>query len=264
MDTLFSFKYMRLIAATLGVSLILFLFASIGLLSSIIDRGENDNVSTIDVEGYAEKMLTPDIASFSFSVTTESKDMSTAQNESAKKVNSIISFFKQEGKVAENDIKTSNYNLYPRYEYRRLDCKDEIYCDNTRVLMGYVVTQTITVKVRDIDKAGELLAAAGERGATNISGLSFTTDDNEKVKEELILQATADARRKAQNLAKELGVKLGKIVSFHTNGDNIIPFRRENVAVMGLQKSADIAVSPEVPVGENKITAQVTISYKID
>ncbi len=198
MDTLFSYRYMRIIVATLGGMIILTLGVYVAQLFNIISS--ESTYATIDVQGVAEVTAVPDIGKFNFTVEAEAADVAQAQEESGKKMNDIMAYLKSEGGIDEKDIKTTGYNAYPRYEYRRENC---VFgnCENKRELVGYVVTQNVRVKVRDTEKAGELIGGVGARGATNMSGLSFEVDDLEALKEKARLEATADAKEKAKRLA---------------------------------------------------------------
>ncbi len=261
MDTLFSYRYMRLIVAALGVSLILTLAAlSAGALNIL--SLNNSTQATITVTGEAKRSVLPDVGVFQFTVEAQAEDVAAAQRISGEKINDIMSFLKGEGGVQENDIKTTGYNAYPRYEYVRTDCAPNFGCESKRQLVGYVVTQNVQVKVRDMKKAGELLAGVGSRGATNLSGLSFELEDPEALQEEVRLEAIASAKAKAKRLAKELGVRLGKIERFSegANGVPVVPMGRSAAAEIAL---AEEMVVPDISVGEDSVTAQVTIVYRI-
>lgn len=265
MDTLFSYQYMRVIVATLGVMLIVAVAAMAAHSLNLISY--EPSYTTINVEGVAEIAAVPDVGSFRFTVEAEAADVAAAQEESTEKINNIMSYLKSEGEVAEKDIKTTGYNAYPRYEYRRENCLAEFGCESERVLVGYVVTQNVEIKVRDTQKAGALIGGVGSRGATNMSSLSFEVDDVEAIKEEARLQATADAKEKAERLAQELEVRLGDVVSFN-DGGGAPPMPYESRAVMmdtaGLGGAMEEkAASPDISVGENTITARVTITYQI-
>lgn len=267
METLFSFKYMRAIIATLGVLLSILVALTVAQRMNLFDF--QPSYATINVEGVAEVTAVPDVGVFSFSVEAENMEVSVAQEESGEKINDIMAYLKEEAGVEEKDIKTTGYNTYPRYEWEQRLCIQGD-CDNERVLKGYVVTQSVTVKVRETDKAGELIAGVGSRGATNVSGLNFEVDDLEGKKEEARLLAIADAKEKAKRLAKELDVRLGDIISFNdNNGGYPTPMFAETRAVamdMAYGVGGDVeekSFAPQISVGEDEITARVTITYKI-
>ena len=116
-------------------------------------------------------------------------------------------------------------------------------------------------KIRETKKSGEILALAGNHGATNISGLSFTIDDEEGLRMEARRKAIADAESKSKILAKDLGVQIVKIVYFQESGRPVY-YRDFALAKEGI--GGDVISSPEIPTGENTITSSVTITYAID
>lgn len=216
--------------------------------------------SVISVSGKGEVVRVPDIAGFNFSVTEESLVVKTAQDEAAQKTNAILAYLKAQG-VAEKDIKTSGYNIYPRYEYGTAPSLYPYPPQGKQKLAAYVVTQSITVKVRNLENAGKLLAGIGEIGATDISGLSFDFDKRDELVKEARDKAIMEARGEAAKLAKALGVRLVKIVSYNEGGGYPIYFGKAEAAYgMGGEVSAP---PPQIPVGEDKIVSQVTISYEI-
>jgi len=254
---------MRAIIATLGVLLIILIGSQVAQTLGL--KNPEYQRASINVEGVAEVTAVPDIGLFSFAVEAEADDVATAQAESGEKINAIMEYLKGDGAVEETDIKTTGYNAYPRYDWVTPQLCLTGRCDQERELQGYVVTQQVSVKVRETDKAGELIGGVGALGATNLSGLSFEVDDIEGKKEEARLLAIADAKEKAKHLAGELGVRLGNIVSFNDSGDHNPVMYAETRAVamdMAMEESAP-AFAPEIAVGEDEITARVTITYEI-
>lgn len=219
--------------------------------------------NVIAVSGEGEVFAVPDVATFSFSVIEEDANASLAQEMAAKKINQVLSFIERSG-VEERDIKTTSFNLYPRYEFRREPCVG-FNCppSGERVLVGFEVNQSVEVKVRDTERAGEIIAGIGELGISNISGLSFTIDDEEILKAEARSLAIEDAKEKAEILAKDLDVSLVRIVSFN-EFDQPVFSQRFDVAesAFGIG-GAELPVAPELPLGENKIVSRVSITYEI-
>jgi uncharacterized protein len=217
--------------------------------------------NTITISGEGEVFAVPDIAEFSFSVVEERKVVKDAQDAAAEKINAIIAYLKDNG-IEEKDIKTTNYSVYPRYEFEREACPLGFNCPpGKQVLKGFEVNQSISVKVRDTEKAGEILSGIGERGVSNVSGLDFTIDDEDELLRQARKEAIDKAREKAKELAGDLGVRLVRVVSFSESGGQPF-FSRLDFAVesVGIGKTAP---APEIPVGENKITSVVSITYEI-
>lgn len=221
--------------------------------------GDNTPSPTITVSGKGEVYVKPDIATISFGVTAESLDISKAQTQSAEKINAIIAALKKLG-IDEKDIKTTNYNMYPRYEYQKTSVMYP-YESGKQVLVGYVVTQGITVKVRDLSKSGVVLSSLGELGATDISGLSFEVDNDDAVKSAARAQAIADAKVNAEVMAKALGVRLVKITGFSEN--SYYPYAYKTAVMEQSVRDGAGNVAPEMPTGENLITSNVSVTYEI-
>lgn len=223
--------------------------------------------NTVSVNGTGEVYMVPDVASFSFSVVEEGKTVNEAQGKATTKMNSILSALKEMG-IEDKDVKTTGYNSYPKYDYKQTVCTMQYpnYCPpGKQVLTGYEVSQSITVKVRKTDEAGNALTKVGDLGASNISGLDFVVDDMDKAKAEAREKAVADAKLKAKALSKTLGVNLSKIVSFYESGDGVPPVMYAmDSKVMGAGMAENQAIAPQLPSGENKIAITVTVTYELE
>jgi uncharacterized protein YggE len=179
-------------------------------------------LSTIVVSGTGVAFATPDIATFSFSVSADAKAVADAQSAVNSKIDAVLASLKGLG-IDDKDIQTTNYNIYPKYTYAPTVCSQSYpsYCPPTKqVPDGFTATQTITVKVRKTENAGQALGLAGEKGATDISGLNFTVDDPNAVNNEARDKAVTEAKTKAEALAKSLGVRLGRVVDFADSMSN--------------------------------------------
>jgi len=215
--------------------------------------------NTINVSGKGEIVTVPDIANFSFSVTEEDKTVVVAQKKATDKTNRAIKFLKDSG-IDEKDIKTIGYNVYPKYEYKQVVCNQFGCPPANQTIKGYEVGQEIQVKIRQTDKAGAVLTGIGSLGVRNISGLNFTVDNEEELVKQARALAIKDARDNAKSLARDLGVRLGRVVSFNESGNFPIYFSRFGE---GAGKGGDLAIPPQIPSGENKIISNVNIVYEI-
>lgn len=252
-------KYVPLVGVTLALFLLVQSVSGLKQYSYIGGQGVPQNV--VSVSGQGEVFANPDVATFSFSVVETAKTVKEAQDSATKKIDSALAKVKSAG-IDDKDVKTTDYSVYPKYEYTNSLCTVNICPPSKQVLIGYEVSQSITVKVRKVDTAGQVLGSLGDTGVTNVSGLSFTIDNEDALNREARQKAIAEAKDKAEALAKDLGVRLVRIVSFSENGSNPpIPMM---YAKMGLG-GADSAVSsaPSVPTGQNKIVSNVSITYEI-
>lgn len=254
----------RTMAATaLGV-LALFLFAAtLAEVKGLRFIGSGvAATNTISVSGEGEVFAVPDIATYSVTVRETAKQVKDAQDAASKKGNDIIAYLKEQG-IDEKDIKTADYSVNPQYEYTQTECPAGGYCPpGKQILMGFEVRQTLTVKVRDTKKAGDLLSGVGSRGASEVSGLTFEIDDEDKLKAEARDKAIKQAQEKAEVLARSLGVSLVRVVGFFENEGPVYPIYGMGGAERAMDASFKSA-PPEIPAGENKIVSNVSVTYEI-
>ncbi len=218
--------------------------------------------NTISVSGYGEALAVPDIATFSFSVVSEKPTVAAAQADATTKANATTAYLKAAGLDAK-DIQTSDYSVSPMYDYVQKACANGYCPGGEQVLRGYQVRQTTTVKVRDTAKAGDLLGGVGEKGATEVSGLQFTFDDPNQVEDEARQKAIADAKAKAEELAKQLGVSIVRVVSFSESGSGVpMPYAYGRGGAT-MNQAADAKAVPEISTGQNKVTSNVSVTYEI-
>lgn len=218
--------------------------------------------NTITVSGEGEVFAVPDLATFSLTVREEAKEVKDAQKVATKKINDIITALKAAG-VAEKDIKTTSYNVNPKYEWIESVCVAGRCPPGKQEMIGFEVWQTVEVKVRDTEKAGDILSEVGGLGVSDVSGLSFTIDEEEELKSDAREMAIEDAEEKAEELADQLGVELVRIVGFNENTDGYLPYYKGARMEMAVAMDAGLGGAPELPVGENKIVSNVTITYEI-
>ena len=256
------------VGAVVGILLSVFLAVlSVKELRSIGIQ-QNPVYNTISVTGKGEAVSIPDIATFSFSVTETGKTVTDAQSKASEKLNAALKAVADAG-VKDRDVQTASYGINPHYDYQEGVCTlqyPSVCKPGKSVLTGYDVSQSIEVKIRDIKKAGEIFSAIGALNVQNVNGLSFSIDDIEKVKAEARAKAIADAKVKAQKLAKDLGVRIVKITSFYDSSDQPNYYGREGMGgdMISVKSYASApAVVPQVPTGEQKVVSNVTITYEI-
>jgi uncharacterized protein len=222
--------------------------------------------TVISVEGTGEVFATPDVATFSFSVESKEKDSTTAQNKVAEIMDAIQAYLSEAG-VEDKDIKTTSFDLSPRYEYPDTTCNEWGYCPprGEPKLIGYTVSQSVTVKVRDIERAGDILSSIGDKGALNVSSLTFTIDDEDALLAEAREKAIKDAREKAEVLATNLDSRIVRMNGYwEENNGYPMPYGKGGDMMMFDSAIAESAPSAAVlPMGENTFTVKVNISYEI-
>ena len=231
--------------------------------------------NTINVSGHGELLAKPDIATFTFSVVSDKATVAAAQTDATTKANAVTDYLKTQG-VADKDVQTTDYSVSPQYDYQSAVCPaaspavdvygttnaSVSYCPPGRqVLKGYEVRQTTTIKVHDLSKAGDLLTGVGSKGATEVSSLNFTFDDPTGIEQQARDKAIVDAKQKAQKLADSLGVSLVRVVSFNENASGYMP--RAYGAGVTAAMDSKAAPAPEISVGQNKVSDDVSVTYEI-
>lgn len=266
-EELMNKKVFTLGAIFLAVLSIFFVIKSLGEIKRFSLIGSDYTpANVISVSGTGEVFAVPDLAEISFDVREEGKTATDAQKKATAKINKILNDLKKFG-IDEKDIKTTGYNIYPKYEYRRESAPlqnggTEVYpYPGKQVIVGYEVSQNILLKIRKTENVGAIVTMLGSANVSNVSGVNFSIDDEEKIKAEARRKAIDDAKNKAEILARDLGVSLVRIVSFSENGS--YPPLMYGKAAMSLAAPDRSPVAPEIPAGENKITSQVTIVYEI-
>lgn len=218
---------------------------------------------TVSAEGKA--VAVPDIAEFTFSVITEGgTNLAETQKGNTERVNKVSAFLKEK-KIDEKDITTIGYGVDPRYQY--FPCNGREACRPPQI-MGYTVTQTTRVKVRDFSVVGDLLSGVVTQGANSVSSLSFTQDNPEAARNEAREDAMKKAREQAQRTAGAGGFGLGRLVSVSENAPGFpgpIPYGMggdmEAKSAVGLQVAPDSA--PVVQPGSQDVTVNITLTYEI-
>lgn len=210
---------------------------------------------TISVSGNGKVSAVPDIATLNFGVQTGRQPTADgAMKMLTDDMTAVIDAVKAVG-VEERDIRTQHLSLNPAYDWN----------EGKRVERGFEATQSLVVKVRDLDKISSVLDAAVKAGANQAGSVGFTIDDPDVLKEKARVEAIDDAKMKAQKLAADLGVTLGSLQGFWEEqgygGPQPMMMRSEAVMDMGYGGGGPIA--PPIPAGEHEVVVQVNLTYKI-
>jgi len=262
MQALFSNTPMRVLGG-LTVFMVFLAIASYAALNFEQMRYLDPMPATISVTGEGEELAVPDIGQFTFSVEAKADTAQAAQEQSGTAVNDILAFLRESG-VAETDIKTTGYNLFPQYRWEERVCAAGSFCPpGERVADGFEVNQSVQVKVRDTASAPRVITGVGERGATNISGLNFVVDDTDALKADARAAAIADAQAKAGLLANQLGVRIVRLAGYYEDTFNQYEPQPFQMRAMGEEEMSMDFAGAELPLGEEKITASVTITYEV-
>lgn len=211
---------------------------------------------TVNAEGTATGE--PDLAMFSAGVTTQGSTASAALAENSTKMTQVIAALKRAG-IAERDIQTSNLNLNPIYApTKRLP--DGTVEDQGQQIIGYQVTNQVSVKQRKLADYGKVLDALVSAGANQVNGPNFMLSKPEAAQDEARAAAMKAARARAQLYAQAAGMRVVGIVSISEGGGSSpqpIMFRRGADAMMA-------APPPPAPVMAGELETNVTVTVQFE
>lgn len=199
----------------------------------------------ITVVGTGEVKGAPDTAHVQIGVETQAATTQEALSQNSDQVAAIIAKLTELG-VAEQDIQTTNFNIYPRYD------------DEGREVTGYNVSNTVAVTIRDLSQAGTLLDQVVQVGANRVYGISFSVEDPSELLAQSRDEAIADARAKAERLAQGSNANLGQVLVITENIGTTSPIP------MPMARFEDVA-GADVPVqaGEQTFSAQVQVTFEL-
>lgn len=229
-----------------GVFLLVILVLAQGLA---LAQDKTEERPTISVTGTGRVSVPPDTAYVTLGVVTEGKEALAAQAANARKAQSIYSALLAQG-VAKEDIKTVTYSIQPIYDFEK----------NPASISAYRVENLMEVRFRPLDKVGRILAITGSEGANMICGLRFTAElKQEDARSQALEQATKNALRQAEIVAKGLGATLGPVQTVNVQIGSSEPPQPLRLA----EAKAAEASLPQVPVspGQLEVWASVSIVF---
>lgn len=212
---------------------------------------QNQPPARIIVTGEGEKTVAPDLALLSLSVMREAKTAREALDANNDAMAAVIAAMKAAG-IEDRDLQTSGIQITPRYNFNnRPDGSQEAE------LVAYQVTNTLSVRVRDLAKAGDILDKSVSLGVNQGGGINFTNDDPSAVLTEARKLAVEDAIAKAKVLSEAAGVKLGRVLEIADQSFQPRP--------MPMAKSVAFDSARAVPIqaGENSYNVQVNVTFEI-
>lgn len=206
---------------------------------------------TLTVSGIGKVRAAPDLGTLSAGVQVEAPTASEAQTKGNEKMATVIAALKRAG-IAEKDLQSSNYSVHPRYEY---------VPRAPRQFKGYEASQNVEIRIRDLDRVNAVFDALRESDATNVGSLQLNIDDPEVYRTQARTDAIADARVRAEEIARALGVRLGPATNFNESSNGYTPpiFLERSMAIGGApEEKADIQT------GENEIRVDVSVTYAME
>jgi uncharacterized protein YggE len=216
----------------------------------VINREKTEK--TVRVTGTGRVAGPPDVVVLSIGVSVERDSVKQARTEAAEAMAGVIESLKGNG-LLDPDIQTQHFSIQQRFDYIK----------GQREFRGYSVTNIVSAKIRDLDTVGDVIDNAAEAGGdlVQINSIQFSIDDTTKLRMQARVAAMQDAQAKAQTLATEGGVTLGKPISISESGDFYAP-RPIGFDLAFAEEAA--AVDTPIQSGQLRITVTVNVTYEIE
>ena len=204
---------------------------------------------TFTVTGEGKVSAVPDIAVVNAGVVAQGTSVKQVQQEMNTKINKVTDAVKKLG-IDAKDIQTTNYNISPTYDYR----------EGNQKIIGYQANTNVTIKVRAIDRANDVVDAATANGANQVGSINFDVADKTKAENEARVKAVLEAKKKAEVAAKAAGFTLGRVINYseHVGGGSPVPMYAK-AEMAGMADTAPTQIEP----GSSEVTITVSLSYEI-
>lgn len=214
-----------------------------------ISSVQTSKSNLFSVTGTGKATAVPDTALISFGITKTSPNVLDAQSQVNNIINKITTDLKNLG-IEDKNIKTTNYSVYPNYDYY----------SGRQNANGYTVSQNIEVRIKPIDKANKALDIVTTDGGNIVGGISFVLDDatQKQLQNKARADAIKEAKEKAQNLSGLSGLRLGRIVDVQEGAS----FQPRPIMATEKAVGAPSQDSTNLNPGENIVTSTITLSYE--
>ena len=223
---------------------------------TVSSAGDNTSPPRILVTAEGSVDIAPDMAVLSLSVTREAKTARVALDANSAAMTEVLAAMKAEG-IEQRDLQTSGFSIQRRYSYPAPNSSDKR--ESPRIV-GYRVRNSLSVRVRDISKVGEILDKSVTLGVNEGGNIMFTNENPSAAMTQARIQAVKNAMAMAATLAEAAGVKIGRVleISEQSFRPRPVPMAR---AEMSLSRSADAV---PLATGENTYKVTVDVAYAIE
>ena len=230
-------------AAIILAFLFLVNFFNISYPISVSSRTVSGELSVV---GEGKVDVVPDTATIQAGITAEGRTVQEVESKINEVNNRLIDSVSKLG-IDKKDIKTTNYSINPSYDFTP---------NGRNNISGYAGNAALTITVRKLELVPKIITAATEAGSNQVYNSGFTVDDPSKYREEARNKAIQNAKEQAQKLAKDLGIKLGRIINIvESPSGGPVPLFRQEAGLGG-------APAPDIQPGTQTITSQVTLYFE--
>ena len=183
--------------------------ATAQMSSSMAQAQPSGGQTGILVSGEGRVSVEPDLAIVNIGVEAQAETVAEARGDAAGAMTGVVAAVRNRG-LSDADIQTTSFNIWPQYQYEEIERDGRRV--NRQVLVGYTVSNSAAIKVRDLSALGPIIDEVAEAGGdfTRINGVSFTVEDTKPFMDDLRAAAFEEAEAKASQLADLAGVELGQ------------------------------------------------------
>lgn len=208
----------------------------------------SQTVKTIEVTGTGRITYAYDTAEITLGVSEMSDSPTAAFKAMSEQINKVVAAMKAKG-ITESDLKTGYLNLSQEYDWK----------DGTQTLRGYRATNSLTIKVKDLNQVPTVMEAAVTAGANQVQGVNFTLANQGALQDQATDAAIDNARAQADRAAKRLGLTVAGVqkVQVYNQSSSPMPYLTARMAM------DSISAAPAVYGGSGEYSASVSIVFEL-
>lgn len=204
------------------------------------------DIPIVVTSGEAEVKRAADRAWVAINAESRARDPKEAQRLNTEAMNAVMQKLKSMG-LGDDAIRTTSFELHPEFDY----------VNGRQTLRGYVARNSIEVRVDEITRVGEVLAAAVSSGATSVGALRFDLKEREAAEQEVLRLAVANARGRADAAAAGAGMRVDRVLRIDDQRAQVPEPPRPMVA---MRQTMQAEAAADVPVTPGNITIRVSVT----
>ena len=226
----------------------------------IVEQGNNQR-DIVSVSGTSSLTVEPNKAEIYAKIITLEKNAQDSKNRNSQTSSSVIAALKNEG-VKDADIETSQFSIYPKYEYE--EAVEGNLRKSKQILVGYETVNVLKATTLNLDKVGKIIDTVVDSGANDVERISFglTKEKEKELKQQAMILASNDAKEKAQALTNNLGARLGKITTITESSFIYQPYDYYPRSAFA-KDMAESAPSTQINPQKLDVSATVNLVYEI-
>lgn len=219
------------------------------------DKPEDDNTFTVSISASSEVTTIPDVFGLTFSIDTSNADSAEAAKENSNKCSELLKYLKDDLKIPEKDIQTTDKRLNPEYRWDSVANKQD--------LVGYTMSTSFKVTTEDSEVLGKIISGTPTLGVNRIGNISYEVSNYDELYNEALKLAVEKAKSKAEAIMSVTDQKVLGVVGVSESGYNPVPIAYKNVN-MALDAGPEAASVDNFSVGESSISANVTVTFEVE